>query len=477
MRKFITFGPALVVLLTAVVTLIAAPAAVRLVGYAGTEAGMRQARQVLEQDNVLKQIDRAVRAVAEAVEPSVVHIACSPDAGGGRDGRFPRLTSQGSGWVFDAAGHVVTNAHVVRGAGQIEVTFQDGRTSSAELVGLDPATDVAVIKVRTSEGLFPVTRATGVELHQGERVYAFGSPFGFKFSMSEGIVSGLGRDPQRVLGEGGYTNFIQTDAAVNPGNSGGPLVNVEGRLVGMNVAIATATNSDGTSEGQSSGISFAIPLSTIESVVSQIISTGVVQRGYLGINHKELEERNDRELDARGIRTRGVFISRVEEGGPADLAGLRAGDVITHIGGQATPTIAVLRSVIITHAPGDKVKVEVWRDGKSEDFSVTVGELTVPTIVEQNQAWEAIQRFGIMRLAPAGDGGRLVVTAMTRNSPAMQTGLRPGMTITAVDGHALSTPSDFITQAARPLSQGRSVKITVQDDNGGEREVEINPRP
>ncbi|MFN7022582.1 MAG: trypsin-like peptidase domain-containing protein [Phycisphaerales bacterium] len=470
MRRFITFGPALVVLVTALITLVAAPAAVRLVSHAGVESSMRLARQTLDEDNILKQIDRAVRAVAEAVEPSVVHIACMPSG----SMRFQRL-SQGSGWVYDERGHIVTNAHVVRGSSRIEVTFQDGRTSSAELVGQDPATDVAVIRVRTREGLFPVSRATGLELHQGERVFAFGSPFGFKFSMSEGIVSGLGRDPQRVLGEGGYTNFIQTDAAVNPGNSGGPLVNVEGKLVGMNVAIATATNSDGTSEGQNSGISFAIPLSTIESVVSQIITSGMVQRGYLGINHLEVEERNERELDSRGIRTRGVFVSRVEEGGPADRAGLRAGDVITSIGGKATPTIAVLRSVIITRTPGERVKVEAWRDGKLADFTVVVGELTVPTIVEQNQAWEAIQRFGITKLAPTDDG-RLVVTAMLRGSTAMRQGIRPGMVIAGVDGRSLTSTSDFITHAARPLSQGRSVRLTMIDETGSEREFELNPR-
>src|SRR5205085_7634281 len=143
------------------------------------------------------------------------------------------------------------NSHVVRGAKQIEVTFQDGRTSSAELVGQDPSTDIAVIQVKTDEGLFPVQRATALDLHQGERVYAFGSPFGFKFSMSEGIVSGLGRSAHTMLGGGGISNFIQTDAAVNPGNSGGPLVDIRGRVVGMNVAIATAQNTSGANEGQS----------------------------------------------------------------------------------------------------------------------------------------------------------------------------------------------------------------------------------
>jgi len=471
MRRFITFGPALVVLLTAVVTLLAAPAVVRLVSYANTEATMTLARQTLDENNVLKQIDRAVQAIAEAVEPSVVHIAVNDP----RSARVQRL-SQGSGWVFDSAGHVVTNSHVVRGASQIEVTFQDGRTVSAELVGLDPSTDIAVIKVKTEEGLFPAQRATSLELHQGDRVYAFGSPFGFKFSMSEGIVSGLGRDPQRVLGEGGYTNFIQTDAAVNPGNSGGPLVNIEGKVVGMNVAIATATNSDGTSEGQSSGISFAIPLGTIESVVSQVIATGTVQRGYLGINHMEVDALNDRVLEERKIRIRGVYVSRVEDGGPADLAGIKAGDVITRINGRATPSIAVLRSVVITNTPGDNVKVEVFRNGQSTEYPVTIGELTVPTLIEQNEARAALQRFGILALAPA-DNGKLVVSEMISRSRAARAGLRPGSIITQVEGKPIQSPGDFLTAVARPLSQGKSVRVTVVYGETPEREIEIDPSP
>jgi S1-C subfamily serine protease len=472
MRRFITFGPALVVLLTTVVTLLAAPAAVRLVGYANTDASMKLARQTLDQDTILRQIDRAVRAVAEAVEPSVVHIAVN-EPGPFRSQRI----SQGSGWVFDTAGHVVTNSHVVRGARNIEVTFQDGRTVTADLVGQDISTDIAVIKVRTDEGLFPAQRASGLELHQGERVYAFGSPFGFKFSMSEGIVSGLGRDPQRVLGEGGYTNFIQTDAAVNPGNSGGPLVNVEGKVVGMNVAIATATNAEGTSEGQSSGISFAIPLSTIESVVSQIAATGTVQRGYLGINHMEVEALNDKELEARNIRLRGVFVSRLEPGGPSDKAGLHSGDVITKINGRPTSSIAILRSMVITYPPGERVKVEVYRDGKTMEIPVTVGELSVPTPVEETEAKAAIQRYGIIGLA-AADNGKLVISEMISRSRAYRAGLRPGNIITQVEGKPIETPKDFLMAVARPLAQGKTVKISVNDGQSStDREVDVDPTP
>src|SRR5262249_19153086 len=145
-----------------------------------------------------------------------------------------------------------------------------------ELFAADPYTDIAVVKVPESDDVFPARRATGLQPQQGDNVFVFGSPFGFKFSMSQGIISGLGRDPTAAAEFGGYTNYIQTDAAVNPGNSGGPLVDIKGRVIGMNVAIATARSSDGTTtdEGQSAGISFAIPLGTIESVVDQLITRG-----------------------------------------------------------------------------------------------------------------------------------------------------------------------------------------------------------
>jgi serine protease Do len=474
MRKFITFGPAMVVLLAAVVTLLAAPATMRRVTYAGADATMQLARANLEQDNILKQIDRAVRSIAEAVEPSVVHIGISQVTAGGRVFKV----GPGSGWVFDDKGHIVTNAHVVRNARQITVQFFDGRAMDAEIVGQDPTTDIAVLKVDTTEGLFPVQRATGIELHQGERVFAFGSPFGFKFSMSEGIVSATGRDPSNVLGMGGgYTNFIQTDAAVNPGNSGGPLVNVEGKLVGMNVAIATAVNAGGgNGEGQNSGISFAIPLETIERVVGQVITTGTVNKGYLGINHARNDEMNERLIENLKFAARGVLVTDIEATGPAAAAGLRGGDVITRFNNRPTPSIAVLRSIITNTGPGESVTVEVVRDGETREFKVTLGELTAVTEVEFNEAFQAVRRFGIESFAQTMDG-KLLLAGVIRSSRALRAGLRPGMIVSQIDGQPVANEQDFYQFSARNLAQGRTVKMTVTDDTGQEREVELDPRP
>ncbi len=479
MRRFITFGPAIVVLITTLVTLVAAPAAVRMVGYANTEAQIRLAQQTLADDDILVRMDKAVRAIAESVEPSVVHIGVDERGGGGRWIR----QSQGSGWVYDQKGHIVTNAHVVRGAQRITLQFQDGRTVDAEMLGYDTSTDVAVIQAKTTEGLFPVRRASGDGLRQGDRVFAFGSPFGFKFSMSEGIVSGLGRDPRSVIGQSGYTNFIQTDAAVNPGNSGGPLVDARGQLVGMNVAIATGARSASGNEGQSAGISFHIPLSTIESVVEQLIAGQPLAKGFFGINlpmdrsrpgDTDAHERLNRQLlDRLGYRGQGVVIVDVEPDGPAAKAGIRANDVIVKVGDQRATSIAVARALIANHAPGATLATEIWRNGESIAIPVVIGARP-PGEAELQGAIEATTRFGMGEIIKAEND--LVISQIVRNSAAFRAGLRPGQIVTNVGGRTVNEPVDFyLALGSAGLAQGRAVSIGVRNPDGTERMVQIEP--
>lgn len=478
MRRFITFGPAIVVLITTLVTLVAAPAAVRMVGYANTDAKIRLAQQTLADDDVLLRIDQAVRAIAESVEPSVVHIGVDEVIGGRRIRQ-----SQGSGWVYDLQGHIVTNAHVVRGAQRISLQFQDGRTVDADMIGFDTSTDVAVIQAKTTEGLFPVRRADGDNLRQGDRIFAFGSPFGFKFSMSEGIVSGLGRDPRSVIGQAGYTNFIQTDAAVNPGNSGGPLVDARGLLVGMNVAIATGARSASGNEGQSAGISFHIPLSTIESVAEQLIAGQPLTKGFLGISlpmdrsrpgDSEAHERLNRSmLDRLGYRGPGVVIVDVEPDGPAANAGLRANDIIVKIAEQQATSIAVARALIANHAPNATLNIEIWRNGESTAVPVVLGTRP-PSDVEVQGVIEATSRFGMGQVIESNDD--LVISQIARNSAAYRAGLRPGMSVVAVEGRPVKTEADFyLSLTTAGLAQGRSVSITVRAGQDVERTVTIDP--
>lgn len=357
MRRFVWFGPGLVVLLAMAVTLAAAPLAMRNIQTSMLAADVRIAQARLDASGILEQLNMSSRAIADATLPGVVHITA----------RSPGL-STGAGWFYDAAGHVITNSHVVRDANpsSIRVELYDGRVKRAEVVGMDLATDIAVLKLDVDTEAFALRRATNAPVHIGDRVYAFGSPFGIKFSMSEGIVSGLGRsEAAGFLGVmGGYTNFIQTDAAMNPGNSGGPLINAEGRVIGMNTAIANSipeTNDGRPFQGQSAGIGFAMPLETIESVADQLIESPTVLRGYLGISLAPLLAMRQDLLDDLGYDGPGVIVRRVEEGHPAASAGLQAGDVIMSIDGRTTPDPDVLRSFVSIKRPGDTVKVKLMR--------------------------------------------------------------------------------------------------------------------
>ncbi|MCA9299159.1 MAG: trypsin-like peptidase domain-containing protein, partial [Phycisphaerales bacterium] len=355
MRRFVSYGPAFVVLLAALVTLFAAPVALKRLEFARSSARITLARQSLEGSDILEQLNDAVRNVAKAVEPSVVHIDV-------QSGQFTLGGSTGSGWVFDDDGHVVTNAHVVSDAQTITVQFSNGRRTTADVVGMDVYTDIAVLKIADQGSGHPARRASGERLRQGERVFAFGSPFGFKFSMSEGIVSGLGRDPAGAVEVGGFTNFIQTDCAVNPGNSGGPLVDIYGRVVGMNVAIATGADSSGTTEGQSAGISFAIPLATIESRVGDILEGRPVRRAFLGIRYNGNLSGMVTLNRNVGEYAVGLLVDDVTPDTPAARAGLQPNDIIAEIDGQRVIDSRVLRSIIAPARPGDTIDMRVIRD-------------------------------------------------------------------------------------------------------------------
>lgn len=378
MRRFVSFGPALVVLATGAIALVSAPLLVKRVLHAQTQARVTLARQALDSETILERLNRAVADLADAVEPSVVHIQ-------GADDGDARTVSAGAGWVYDAKGHIITNAHVVRGASMVLVQFSDGRETSAEVLGQDPSTDVAVLRVADPEGVIPARRASNLPLRRGERVYAFGSPFGFKFSMTEGIVSGLGRNALGPTGWDGYTNFIQTDAAVNPGNSGGPLVDVRGRVIGMNTAIVNADNPEARLDGrnQSAGVGFAVPLETIESVADQIIARGAVLKGYLGVGLADLSVLDGRRvapldddgepLPAPAYAGPGVLVRSVVEGSPGGKGGLRPGDVITRLNGDPVATVAVLRARISSRTPGETITLAVKRGGEDVTLKVTVG--------------------------------------------------------------------------------------------------------
>ncbi|MGM0486670.1 MAG: S1C family serine protease [Planctomycetota bacterium] len=332
----------------------------------------------------LRDMSEACQLVANRVGPSVVHInATSAAAGAGKaiaghaQWQHPTM-SQGSGVVVDNEGYIVTNAHVVRGYGDIRVKLSDGRTVDADVVGIDPMTDVAVLKVN-ADRLLPAEWGDSNQLAVGGLVWALGSPLGLQHSVTFGILSGKDRsfqspeesgvlDSQGIASDSPYHNFLQTDAAVNPGNSGGPLVDSEGRIVGINAAIVGKAYQ---------GISFAIPSSIAQPIYKRIRDEGRVTRSWLGVAPKDITPELAEELgvpDASGALVTKVVSNLDGAVSPAQKAGLKAGDVIVRWGGEPVGNSTKLFSLVALTSVGSTVKVVVLRDGREVTLSVTVTE-------------------------------------------------------------------------------------------------------
>ncbi len=278
--------------------------------------------------------------------------------------RLPRKrleTSLGSGVILSPQGYAVTNHHVIKGADEILVALRNGRTAQASVVGTDPETDLAVLKVDLDE-LPSVTVGRSETLRVGDVVLAIGNPFGVGQTVTMGIVSATGRNR---LGINTFENFIQTDAAINPGNSGGALVNAHGQLVGINTAIFSQS-------GGSQGIGFAIPVAIARNVMRQIIEHGRVIRGWLGIEAQEVSPALAESFDAQGVD--GVLVAGVLRGGPADRAGLQPGDIITHVDGQAANDARIVLDAIARILPGNEVELQILRQGETRSVTATVGE-------------------------------------------------------------------------------------------------------
>ncbi len=298
--------------------------------------------------------------------------------GGGGSG-----TATGSGFVIDTEGHLVTNEHVVSGAESVSVTLGQSDTSyDAEIVGTDPSTDLALLKIDApGDDLTPLQIGDSDEAKVGDPVVAIGNPFGLDSTVTTGIVSALQREIQSTT-DYSISDVIQTDASINPGNSGGPLIGADGKVIGVNSQIATGGSGNG-----SVGIGFAVPSNTVTDVVEQIKETGEVKHAFLGISGLGLTEAviDELELDVEG----GVLIQEVTPGGPADEAGLRGGadpasvspdapltggDVIVSIDGEANPSMEDVAALVNEASIGDKVEMEINRDGKVETVEVTLGE-------------------------------------------------------------------------------------------------------
>jgi Do/DeqQ family serine protease len=279
---------------------------------------------------------------------------------GDQEEQQQRQSGLGSGVIVSPTGYLLTNNHVIEGADEIEVTFNDGRQTKARVIGTDPETDLAVLKVEM-EGLPAIILGNSEELQVGDQVLAIGNPFGVGKTVTSGIVSALGRTQ---LGINTFENFIQTDAAINPGNSGGALVDVNGHLMGINTAIYSRS-------GGSMGIGFAIPTSTAKSVMEAIVQDGQVTRGWIGVEPQEL---NAELAETFGVQTNtGVIVTGVMQNGPAAQAGLRPGDVIRAVNSKPVKTVPELLSTVAALKPGEAAELKIVRRQEESNLTVIPG--------------------------------------------------------------------------------------------------------
>jgi len=312
--------------------------------------------------------DVAERALASVVNITVEHRAAGAGSfGHGWGPRMPRQQSgQGSGVILSASGVVVTNHHVVDRAERITVRTSDGREYAARVVGSDEPTDLAVLQLQDATDLTAMPFGDSDTVRVGEMVMAIGNPFGLSGSVSLGIVSAMGRSQMGITD---YDNFIQTDAAVNPGNSGGALVNMEGELVGINTAILSRS-------GGSQGVGFAIPSTMVQSVVESLQRDGRVVRGWLGISIQDLTPAMANALSLP--EGAGVLVGEVEPGGPALAAGLRAGDIVVEVAGEAVHDTQALRTQVASSRPGEPLSLTVLRNGQRLSLEAFPGERPDP---------------------------------------------------------------------------------------------------
>ena len=391
----------------------------------------------------------------------------SPNEGGGR------AMSLGSGFVIDPAGYIVTNNHVIDGADEISVTLQDNTTLKARLVGKDERVDLALLKVETDKPLAFVPFGDSDASRVGDWVLAIGNPFGLGGSVTAGIVSARGRD----IRQGPYDDFIQTDAAINRGNSGGPLFNMDGQVIGINTAIYSPS-------GGSVGIGFSVPANLAKNVVAQLKEFGHARRGWLGVR---IQQVTPDIAEGLGLRdSQGAMVAGVNDGGPADVAKIKSGDVILRFNNQDVKEMKNLPRIVAETAIGKEVPVLVWRDGKQITLQTSVGEL--PDDIQQASAPDRpgtptppatseIAGLGA-RLAAISDELRdkyklqagqkgVVVTDVSVDGTAAGRGLKPGDVIVEVQQEPVTTPADVAARLEKYRKLNRkSVLMLIQSGEG-----------
>jgi serine protease Do len=375
---------------------------------------------------------------------------------------MPRGTPQpahgeGSGFIVSPDGYILTNAHVVQGASQVTVKMTDRREYEAKVIGVDERTDVAVIKIE-AKNLPTVKLGDASKLKPGEWVIAIGSPFGFENSVTAGVVSATSRS---MPGEANYTPFIQTDVAVNPGNSGGPLFNLKGEVVGINSQIYSRT-------GGYMGLSFAVPIDVASNVKDQLVATGKVTRSRIGVSIQEVDAQL---ADSFGLdRPHGALVGMVESDSPGEKAGIKPGDVILKVDGKEIETSAQVPAIVANTKPGEALKIEVWRDHSSKVLTARPEEIKedgqrVASRGGDNADSTSKLGLAIRPLAPeekreADTEGSLLVEDV--DGPAAEAGVRPGDIILGVNGTRVKSVKDLQKAATK---SGKVVALLIEREN------------
>ena len=374
-----------------------------------------------------------------------------------------RSRGQGSGVIVGEDGYIITNNHVVRNAETVEVVLHDKRTFKAKVVGTDPKTDLAVLKIDVGRKLTHAAFGNSDAMQVGDWVIAVGSPFGLNQTVTAGIVSAKGRDH---VGITDYEDFIQTDASINPGNSGGPLVNLRGEVIGINTAIASGT-------GRNAGVGFAIPSNMVKHVYTAIVKHGRVERGRIGAVIQDLTPKLARSFGYDNTE-RGVLVGDVVKDGPAAKAGIQSGDIITRYNGRRLRSFSHLRNSIAGTKPGTRVKLRIFRNGKFEDVDVTIAKLEESRPSHSGKT-EPVTRHSfddlgvsIRDVSPefakryrlGEDATGALVTGVKSGSLASQVGIRAGDLIVAIAGKEVANAKAY-QEVMKSQELSRGIRMTI----------------